>query len=181
MAQGASDGRVRDAVVLAAGASSRMGRSKSLLDVNGISLIQLHIAAFQAAGLRPHVVLGADAEPLSAALPQGVSRFVNPHWAVSGSSDSAWVALATLGPAIVTPVDVPPASVADILRLVDAPGSAVLCFGGLDGHPVRLDPPHTHERLDVRLRNALRIEVNDPDRLLDLNTPEAWNAWITAR
>ena len=181
MAQDAGGGRVRDAVVLAAGASSRMGQPKALLEVGGKSLIRLHVEAFQAAGLRPHVVMGAGAEAINAALPDGVSRFVNPQWAVTGSSDSAWLALSTLGPTIVTPVDVPPASVADLLRLVHAPGPAVLCFGGQDGHPVRLDPPHAQMRLDVRLRTALRIEVDDPDRLLDLNTPEAWNAWISRR
>lgn len=169
---------VQDAVVLAAGASRRMGRPKALLPVGGIPLVNLHVARLRACGLRVTVVLGAYADDIAAVLPAGVSRCVNPRWEETGPAESAALALAGLGPAVLTPVDVPPARVADLLRLMAAPGPAVLTHGGRDGHPVRLDPPHLADRLDHRLRGALRIPVDDPARILNLNTPDEFFAWL---
>ncbi len=155
-----------------------MGTPKALLEVEGRPLILWHVAAFHAVGLRVHVVLGAHAERVAAVLPDDVSRFVNLHWEVTGPAESAWIALRELGAALLTPVDVPPASPGDLRRLLAADGSAVLRCGGVDGHPVRLDPPHAPGRLDFRLVDALRIDVDDENRLLNLNTPKDWELWL---
>lgn len=171
---------VQDAVVLAAGGSTRMGTPKALLAIEGTPLILLHVAAFRAVGLRVHVVLGAHADRVAAVLPLDVSRFVNPHWATTGPAESAALALAGLGPALVTPVDVPPATAGDLHSLIAASGPAVLSAHGVDGHPVRLDPPHTTGRLDERLLGAVRIASEDPNRALNLNTPDDWNSFLNS-
>lgn len=172
---------VADAVILSAGQSRRMGRPKALLSLGGVPLVLAQIRAFEAAGLRVTVVLGAGAETIDAALPASVSRVFNAAWESTGPAESAALGLAGLGPALLTPVDVPPASPADLRALIRASGPAVLTFGGRDGHPVRLDPPHTAGRLDERLVNAVRVPSEDPDRLLNLNTPDAWAIWLRER
>ncbi len=172
---------VADAVILAAGQSRRMGRPKALLALGGVPLVVAQIRAFEAVGLRVTVVLGAHAETIAAALPAGVRRVFNPGWEGTGPAESAAIGLAGLGPALLTPVDVPPASAADLRALIAASGPAVLTFGGHDGHPVRLDPPHGAGRLDERLVTAARIASEDPDRLLNLNTPDEWAIWLRER
>lgn len=177
---GGKGSSVQDAVVLAAGASTRMGRPKALLEVGGGPLLLHHVRAFSTLGLRVHVVLGAYEAALRAVLPDYVTVHHNPAWATTGPAESAFVALQGLGPALVTPVDVPPARLLDLQRLLDASGPAVLQYRGVDGHPIRLDPPHPLLRLDERLRGARRIETDAPDVVRNLNTPEEWIAWLAA-
>jgi molybdenum cofactor cytidylyltransferase len=56
-------------VVVAAGSSSRMGRNKLLLELEGEALVRRTVGRALAAGLDPvHVVLGFEAERVSAAL-----------------------------------------------------------------------------------------------------------------
>ena len=177
----ASENRVGDAVILAAGGSARMGRPKALLELRGVPLLVAHARAFHAMGLRVTVVLGAHAEAVAAVVPAGVRIVTNGDWARTGPAESAALGLAGLGPSLLTPVDVPPASADDLAALISQYGSAVLTVGGLAGHPVRLDPPHAPGRLDTRLEHATRVPSQDADRLLNLNTPEAWEAWVQAR
>jgi len=177
---GGKGSSVQDAVVLAAGASTRMGRPKALLEVGGVPLLLHHVRTFSTIGLRVHVVLGAYEATLRTVLPDFVTVHHNPAWGTTGPAESAFVALQRLGPALVTPVDVPPARLPDLQRLLDAGGPALLRHRGVDGHPIRLDPPHPQLRLDERLRGALRIETDDPDVVRNLNTPEEWNAWLAA-
>ncbi|MSQ01426.1 MAG: hypothetical protein EXR71_05970 [Myxococcales bacterium] len=158
-----------------------MGANKALLDVDGSPLLIRHIETFRALGLRVHVVLGCDAERIARALPTGVVVHHNHRWADTGLAESAAIALVGTGAAILTPVDVPPATLGDVRRLLDAAGPAVLTYRGADGHPVRLDPPHERGRLDRRLVGATRIPVDDPARILNLNTPDQWESWLKAR
>jgi nicotine blue oxidoreductase len=170
-----------DAVILAAGGSRRMGRPKALLEVDGAPLLLAHVRAFHAVGLRVTVVLGAHADTVSAVLPAEVRVVRNERWDETGPAESAHLGLAGLGAALLTPVDVPPASTADLHALIAAEGDAVLSYRGEDGHPVRVEAPHPPARLDRRLADAVRIPSEDPDRLLNLNTPEAWSAWLAGR
>lgn len=71
---------VADAVILSAGQSRRMGRPKALLSLGGVPLVVAQIRAFEAAGLRVTVVLGAEAETIDAALPMSVRRVFNAAW-----------------------------------------------------------------------------------------------------
>lgn len=155
-----------------------MGRPKGLLVRDGIALLRAHVDAFAAAGLRVTVVLGPRVEDHLAVLPPGTRVVLNPRWASTEMSDSAHLGLVGLGPALLTPVDVPPARAATLARLLEADGAAVPAFRGMDGHPVRLPAPHPPVRLDLRLAGAPRIAVDDPDICLNLNRPADWEAWL---
>lgn len=87
------------AVILAAGASRRLGRPKQSVEVDGEALLHRTARAALEAGLAPvFIVLGAGVkalEPLVADLPVEVLR--NPHWE-EGMSSSIRVGLEALPP-----------------------------------------------------------------------------------
>lgn len=158
-----------------------MGHPKGLLPLDGAPLILRHLARLREAGCALRVVLGGHADAYRAVLPADVDVVYNPDWAESDMADSLALGLDRVGVALVSPVDVPPPAAATLAALLAGVGDAVPSFGGADGHPVRLDPPHPPGRLDRRLQGARRIPVSDPDCLLDFDTPDRWAAWIRAR
>lgn len=168
------------AVVLCAGASRRMGTPKGLLPLAGVPLLRAHVDAFAAAGLATTVVLGPHAATHLAVLPPGTRVVLNLRWDRSEMADSAAMGLADLGDALLTPVDAPPATAETLRRLLAAEGTAVPTWQGREGHPVRLAAPHPPGRLDARLAGAVRVPVEDPDCVLNLNRPEDWDAFVRA-
>ena len=159
-----------------------MGAPKGLLDLGGVPLLVAHIRAFRGAGLPVAVVLGARAEDHRRVIPEGVRVYVNKAWETTGLAESASLALADADVALLTPVDVPPARPETLAALLSVKGDAVPTWSGLDGHPVRLTPPHPPgARLDHRLVGARRVPVADPDCILNLNTPEEWARWCAGR
>jgi molybdenum cofactor cytidylyltransferase len=70
------------AVILAAGASTRLGRPKQLIRIHGESLIRRAVRAANEAGFAPvYVVLGANAADLLAEVAElGVVPVENPAW-----------------------------------------------------------------------------------------------------
>lgn len=168
-------------VVLAAGASRRMGRPKGLLEVDGVPLLRAHVDALSRAGLRVTVVLGAHADSYLQVLPEGVEVILNEGWSTTEMKHSAALGLQGKGVVLLTPVDVPPPRSSTLAALLAGTGDAVPVYRGRRGHPVRLDPPHGEGRLDERLARAREVPVDDPDCVLNLNTPEAWAAWCSSR
>lgn len=69
-------------IILAAGASSRMGRPKQLLNINGLTLLERIISTAQQAELAPLVtVIGANANKIQPMLQSLPSRYVyNENW-----------------------------------------------------------------------------------------------------
>jgi molybdenum cofactor cytidylyltransferase len=135
-------------VVLAAGSSRRMGRPKQLLPVDGRPLLEGVVARACASRLdEVVVVLGANAEAITAAVALGRARaVVNPDHA-SGMSSSLRAGLAALGPgvdrAVVILGDQPAVSAALLDELLDLQArsglpAAALGFGGLLHPPVVL-------------------------------------------
>lgn len=148
------------AVILAAGASSRMGRPKALLPVGsgGEPFVRRLIRTFETAGL-PHIVVvtGAVDEPVrrAAGKVRPHVRFVhNPHWA-SGQLTSLHTALDVTGPSsancanlleavVVTLVDTPLATAETVRRVLAAWRSSRAPIvrpaqGATHGHPVVFD------------------------------------------
>ncbi len=83
------------AVILAAGAATRMGKIKQLLTYRGRTLVEHAIAQAQGAGFSPVVaVVGAEAEAVREAVERtGASAAFNPDWPLGmGSSITTGVA-----------------------------------------------------------------------------------------
>jgi nicotine blue oxidoreductase len=175
-------------IILAAGASTRMGRPKALLELDGQPLIAHHLQAMAPWCRDLIVVLGAHAEEIGAILPQDVQSILNPAWARTGPAESLALAMAHTNAtrAWVTPVDVPPAPQAVLSALAAHPGSCVPTHAGESGHPVQLDLVEAQRALPGQtlrevLAGATRVPVEWPDTTLNLNTPEAWAQWCATR
>ncbi len=198
-------------LLLAGGASQRMGRPKALLrlparsarDTSAILIVD-QLTRLQAAGCaRIACVLGADAEAIEPVLRQakpGVIVCVNTAWSLGAFSSlqAGLTALETCPDGVfVLPIDTPAVSAevfSDLMRGVrrrGPPDAVVPTCGGRGGHPiwlgaqvvarVLLEPPTS--RLDHLLRefDVQRREVGDPGILLNVNTPEEWQAFLKNR
>lgn len=133
-------------VILAAGASRRLGRPKQLLELEGKPLLQHVIDAAGAADVDEIVlVLGHLAVPIAAAitLPSNARLVVNPDHA-TGQASSLRVGLEALGVAIDRAVVVlgdQPRVRADAIRAVAdaARPIARAVYAGAPSHPVAFD------------------------------------------
>lgn len=193
------------AVVLAAGRSARMGRSKALLPWGDVTLVEAWAARFEELGVeRVVVVLGPDAGPIRACLPSELPI----TWVVcedawsQGPRESLLAGLDRLdagSPAWFTPVDVPVVS-AEALRAVDA-----LYIGAVDagrgplavrptcahrpGYPVLTGPDFARhlwdgERGDLisdllawANRRLLEVDVLDERVTADMDLPTDYERW----
>ncbi len=136
-------------ILLAAGDSKRLGKSKQLLDWKGKPFVRQIAETALAAGIQPLlVVTGADAEATEAAL-EGLSVWVvrNPNWQ-DGQSSSVKAGLAALpnrvGAALFLVVDQPqlPVALIEALRAEHATSLEPIVAPLVDGHrsnPVLFD------------------------------------------
>lgn len=186
------------AVVLAAGASARMGRPKAALPLpGGHTFLSRVVRTLTEAGLPAiAVVAGADEPAVRRALrarDRCVRVVAHARWA-EGQLSSLLAGLDALAPLeleglLVAPVDVPLVSPATVRALVAAwraarPPAARPARGGVHGHPVIFDrvvfaelraaPVMVGARAVIRRHGAavLDLEVNDPGAFRDFDTPE---------
>ncbi len=187
----------RVGIVLAAGASRRMGTAKALLVLDGRPLLHHHLDALATCCGRLRVVSGAHRDAIAAALPAApaawgpasLEHLHNPDWAHTHLRESLLLALHDLppdAPVLITPVDAPPASPAVLDALLDQGPPAVPRHAGQDGHPVlaragRLRAGLGADTLRAAMTSAPRAEVDDPDVLRNLNRPDDWEAWTATR
>ncbi len=188
------------AILLAAGESSRMGQLKALLPWRGKTLLEHQVDALTGGGAeRVVVVLGHRADELRPLLEnkQGVAWVLNPDY-LQGKTTSIRTGLAALDEAevddiLLLNVDQPRSS-ADVAAVLDthrAHGSAVTVpeYRGKGGHPIALSASLLPELLQIneetqgikavirsRPDSVRRFPLDNPDILLDLNTPEEYRA-----
>ncbi len=182
-------------IILAAGASSRMGSPKALLDYRGETFIQRLVRVLSAACDPVIVVLGYHADALRPAVPDA-TIVVNPA-PERGQLSSLQTGLAALPPDaegfLFTPVDSPAVEVATVERLAAEfqrrdPSTQLVIprFRGKHGHPVFASRaiadelsglPLTAQARDVihgHVSDTLYIDVDDPGILIDVDDREAY-------
>lgn len=179
-------------LVLAAGASSRMGRPKALLRLGGRTFVEHICLALRRAGCAEVVVVvGAHADRIGPAVPGFARVVVNSGWS-AGMRSSLRVGLRALPPqrVVLTHVDRPWVADETLSALVASPARGVVVphVGGRPGHPVRLPPDlrprllaGDDRRLDAILAEAGRTALTVSDRgvLLNVNTP-ADHRWLVS-
>jgi 2-haloacid dehalogenase len=190
-------------VILAAGTSSRLGRPKQLLELDGRPLLQFAIDAAAGAGLdEVVVVLGHEAERVSTALslPPGTRVVVNRDYA-QGQSSSLRTGLDALSgeseAAVILLGDQPGLTSDQIRRTVTSfrLGSAPVVrarYGDVPGHPVVVARPEwdawrslsgdAGARLLIE-SNAERVDEVDlgPAAIVDIDTQSDYDNLIRRR
>jgi molybdenum cofactor cytidylyltransferase len=186
------------AVILAAGASSRMGRPKAALPLaGGHTVLSKGVSALLAAGVpRVVVVAGAHPDAVRAALAvvdRRVSIVDHPGWA-EGQLSSLICGLDALDrppleALLMTLVDVPlvaPETVRAIIRAWRETSAPIVrpARGDTHGHPVLFDRKVFGELRAADLRTGakpvvhahahdlLNVEVSDAGAFVDLDVPE---------
>jgi molybdenum cofactor cytidylyltransferase len=182
------------AIILAAGLSRRMGTPKQLLRVGKATLLEIALRNVRDSRIEEIVlVLGHQAEMIRSQLTlEGVKVVVNPNYA-EGMGTSIRAGLAALSPDVqatfMVLADQPFVRPATFGRLIEEhsrlrPQIVLPMYRGFRGNPVLLDrsvfPELAGLQGDVGCRaifgnhteNILRVEVNDPGVLLDVDNKE---------
>ena len=185
------------AIVLAAGASRRMGRCKQLLPLGDSPVIVHGVKAALAAGVAEViVVVGANGDAVAAAIGHLPVRIVHNRDREGDMADSVRIGLAALDCAssgvMICLADQPlldPETPRQLVRLHDRYPDEILIpfFSGEKGHPslfpCRLLQAFPH---NMTLRDVIRdnspsvrlVEVSDQEVALDMDTPADYQATL---
>ncbi len=187
------------AIILAAGASTRMGRSKPLLRKNQITMLEAVCEPYKSIDISPIVVTGFNAPAVeSHASSLGIMTVRNrAPW--RGMASSVRSGLQHLPPeaelVFIHPVDCPGVK-SSTLSLLASSLTAFSCalaakpvYQGKGGHPLILARKAWMRMLSDRRLNlrsllaaipgqVLRIETDDPSVLRDLDTREQLQGWL---
>ncbi len=174
-------------IVLAAGASSRMGGPKALLDAGGATFTARLVETLREGGCAPVIVVAAsEAGEVAAEVVRCGGRLVVNPGGEGGQIGSLRAALAYLDglddppPAFVfSPVDNPAVTPETVRRLIagwrGSEASVVMPrYGEERGHPVLADMTIAREFQKRGLREGARSVVRrDPDRVLEVAVRDA--------
>ncbi len=187
-------------LILAAGASSRMGRPKALLKLGGTTFLERLLDTLGASCSPLVVVLGYDAEAIREGTRRAARFVVNPDPA-RGQLSSMQCGLAVLPEQVegfmFTPVDYPAIEPATVERLAAGFRSAgclvaVPRHDGRRGHPVCCAgalipeflalPPEEQARTVIHRHSGetAYVDVDDPGILLDVDDPAAYETLVRA-
>ena len=191
-----------DAIVLAAGASTRMGRSKALLEVDTSTFLERAVHLLREAGCR-YVVAVVDHDDWTERLADvsGAAVVINDQPGAE-QIDSLRLGIANLpeggAGVVVLPVDFPRISTQTVVALIEEfehsePAILNPSHNGVAGHPVifarrilpeLLEPdlPHgARSVIEAHAGEARTLEVNDPGILIDIDTPADYEQHINDR
>jgi len=174
------------AVILAAGASRRLGQPKQLLVYRGEALLESAARLAAEAGAVPVItVLGAHLAEISAAIPQGESiRVYNDRWeqGIAGSIHAGLHALATIAPeadgVLLMTCDQPRLTAAHLHALLDAftavkaESIAASFYSGTLGVPAIFPRSVFPQLLELRGdQGARKLLLDPPCPLLRIDFP----------
>jgi CTP:molybdopterin cytidylyltransferase MocA len=185
------------AIILAAGASERMGHPKALLTLRGRTFLETVIDGCRASGVsRCVVVLGPDRDKVLSRVDLGAATVVENPTPASGPIASIRLGLTEIlnhpvEAVLVWHVDRPHVAVSTVTVLLDRfreGGAAVVVpeFGGTRGHPVVFGRAVFDELMQAPNDEGARAVVRaDPSRVAvvsvrdsavteDVDTPEAY-------
>lgn len=147
-------------IILAAGMSTRLGRPKQLLEINGKALVAHVVDAGLATALDDLIVVtGYRSAAIEAALGTREVRFCHNEHFADGQSSSLVAALDTLPPdtdaVVVLLSDQPTVRSVVIDRLLKqrrhtAPSIVMASYGGTSAHPVLFGREHFSELREIR-------------------------------
>ena len=175
------------ALVLAAGASKRLGQPKALVEVGATTLVGLAVRRLLGAGCEPVVVVTRQSlqfEVMTQALNATVVVNVDPEAGRTGSVQRGLLALMgdkgrTPRKVIIAPVDRPGWSTEHVVQLMEHDATATLSCGGKRGHPLLLHDPDIERILAANpttpLRDLIRpqaCDVDAPHLSLNIDTPD---------
>lgn len=181
-------------LVLAAGASSRMGQPKALLELPDGTPLAIHQCNLlrRAGCVNAVVVLGSDAERIAAQL-SGQDVIINRNWE-HGRFSSLQAGLRQAPPSegyLILPVDTVGVAVETLAALIatasngpfhavrpvyDGQNGRVLWISRAVAQGLLVQPPHDL-RIDEFLRSEARpLAVTDSAILHNINTPAEWEA-----
>ncbi len=184
------------AIILAAGASTRMKRQKLLLPFNGKTIIETVVEnVSHALGTNIMVVLGSHSEEIKSVIGNQKLHFcVNQNY-MNGMLSSAICGFRSLGPeaiaALVFLGDQPQIPAKASRLVIEAwkqskKGIVMPTFNGRRGHPVlietrykseieKLDPERGLRALAEKYKNdVFEVECEIPEILRDIDTPEEY-------
>ncbi len=186
------------AVILAGGASRRMGSPKALLPFKGQTFLTRLTSTFEAECDKVVVVLGHNADAIRPALAEtGAQIVINPlpERGQLTSLQAGLKAVEDTDYIFFTPVDYPaiePGTVRTLRAQIPADGPVVPQRQGRHGHPVLIPVSIAGELLALpesesartvmhrHIPNTRYIEVDDPGILLDVDDPEAYRTLLEA-
>lgn len=190
-------------ILLAAGASTRMGRPKALLDFDGRVCLELALDAVRGLGT-PILVLGAAREEIQARVKLGSVQLAINEDVESGQTASLKAGLACLAPAAAAflfhPVDFPLVSNDEVARLTGAfladrdPQKALFIpsYGMQRGHPVLCraelaaqflalpDSAPARTVINQRPQRIAYVTYDEAYILMDMDTPDDYGKCLEA-
>ena len=166
------------AIILAAGASERLGTHKALVEVGNQTLIESVFNRLEQANLEVTIVTrGSLADSIRTLLPEAnVIVNPNPEQGRTGTIQCGINEIG-IGPVLIVPVDRPGFSLDTANLLCRMETTTAPEYNGRGGHPIALASQDCEVIIqaqpDVPLRNLIndsRIEVKDPHLHLNIDT-----------
>ncbi len=178
--------RINEAIVLAAGASKRLGSPKALVEIKGQTLVELVCSKLQNAGLSVTVVTRNSLKQKVQKLLPNVSVIVNPNPDL-GRTGTIQCGIESIGikPMLIVPVDRPGFSLDTVNKLCECNDTTIPTLNEKGGHPIAITSDDCENTLraepDTPLRDIIspdRLTVEDPHLHLNIDTRQDVNELV---
>ena len=169
---------INKAIILAAGASKRLGSPKALVEIDGQTLVELVYNKLQSAGVSVTVITRNSLKTKIQDLLPNVRIIVNPNPGL-GRTGTIQYGIESIGikPLLIVPVDRPGFSLDTVKLLCDCDNTTIPVYNENGGHPIAISTQDCESILqaepDTPLREIIspdRITVEDPHLHLNIDT-----------